>query len=211
VQNADGGWEIVQFATATLTAPDEYTLTGLLRGRRGSEGQMRDPVAAGARVVVLDAALAQPGLAPAQARLSFNYRWGPVSRPISDIAWQSTARQFEGAGLIPLAPSHVDFAWNGGDLVIGWKRRDRSPSAASIIPAATAMSEARELYDLEILSGCSVVRSFNAVPQHSQAYTAAQQAADFPAGLPNPLTIRVYQLSSAIGRGRKKEALLYVR
>jgi hypothetical protein len=211
VQNEDGGWEIVQFATATLTASDTYTLTGLLRGRRGSEGQMRDPVAAGARVVVLDGALAQLGLSTAQARLSFNYRWGPASRPISDTAWQGATRQFEGAGLIPLAPCHVGFQWDGGDLVIQWKRRDRAPSAASIMAAETPMSEARELYDLEILDGGAVVRTFNAITQHGQLYTAAQQAADFPTGLPNPLTVNVYQLSSAIGRGRKRQELLYVR
>ena len=59
VQNADGDWEIVQFANATLTAPGQWTLTRLLRGRRGSEGAMRSPVAAGARVVVLNDSLSQ--------------------------------------------------------------------------------------------------------------------------------------------------------
>ncbi len=43
VQNGDGDWEIVQFAAAAMTGPGEYTLTRLLRGRRGSEGAMRAP------------------------------------------------------------------------------------------------------------------------------------------------------------------------
>ncbi len=212
VQNPDGGWEVVQFADAALTGPGEYMLTGLLRGRRGSEGQMRSPVPAGARVVVLDDALAQLGLSVAEARRPFQYLWGPVSRPISDVSWQGAQETFEGTALIPLAPCHLGFAWNGGDLVLSWRRRDRAPSAASIALPQTAMSEAREAYDLEICGdNGAVVRRFAAITQHSQTYTAAQQAADFPAGLPNPLIIRVTQLSAVTGRGRPAEEALYVR
>jgi hypothetical protein len=103
--------------------------------------------------VVLDGALAQLGLKPGEARLPFYYRWGPAAKPTSDISWQGARLTFEAAALIPLAPCHVGFVWSGSDLVIGWRRRDRDPSASSILPAVTAMSEARELYDLEICSG----------------------------------------------------------
>ena len=61
IRNEDGGWEVVQFADAVLTAPGEYTLTRLKRGRRGSEIQMRDPVAVGARVVVVSGAQVSDG------------------------------------------------------------------------------------------------------------------------------------------------------
>jgi len=212
VQNADGEWEIVQFANAALTGPGEYTLTQLLRGRRGSEGAMRSPVAAGARVVLLDEALAQLGLSQGEARQPFNYLWGPAGKPVSDVSWQSAAETFAGVALTPLAPAHVGFAWAAsGDLTVNWKRRDRAPAAAHIAPAETPMSETREAYDLEIYDGASVVRTFVSVPQHSQLYSATQQAVDFPSGLPNPLTVAVYQLSSVLGRGRQKKEQLYVR
>jgi hypothetical protein len=212
VQNEDGGWEVVQFANAVLTAPGEYTLTRLRRGRRGSETQMRDPVAAGARVVVLDGALVPLGLSASQARLPFQYRWGPAAKPLSDISWQGAVMRFEAAALMPLAPCHVGFDWTAsGDLVIGWKRRDRDPAASSLAPVVTPLSEAREAYDLEILDGAGVVRSFLGIAGHSQVYTAAQQAADFSADLPNPLVVNVYQLSSLVGRGRCKQESLYVR
>jgi hypothetical protein len=173
---------------------------------------MRAPVPAGARVVVLDDALAQLGLSAGEARRPFHYLWGPASRPLSDVSWQGAQKTFEGTALIPLAPCHLGFAWNGGDLVLSWRRRDRAPSAASIALPQTAMSEAREAYDLEICGDDgAVVRRFAAITQHSQTYTAAQQAADFPAGLPNPLIIRVTQLSAVTGRGRPAEEALYVR
>jgi hypothetical protein len=210
VENDDGAWEIVQFANAVLTGPGEYRLTKLLRGRRGSEGAMRSPVAAGARVVVLDEALAQLGLTAGQARQDFHYRWGPAGRPLGDVTWQGALESFTGAGLIPLAPAHLRHAWDGGDLVISWKRRDRAPAAAHIALPETPMSEAREAYDVEIYDGASVVRTFSGVTQHAQVYAAAQQAADFPGGLPNPLTVAVYQLSSVVGRGRQKKGQLYV-
>lgn len=211
VQNPDGGWEVVQFTDAVLTGPGEYTLTNLLRGRRGSEGQMRDPVPAGARVVVLDDTLVQPALSPGQARQSFHYLWGPVSRPISDISWQSAARTFTGAGQIPLAPCHLAFTWQGGDLLLSWRRRDRAPDAVSIVPAQTALSETRLGFDLEICDASgAVVRTVPGLEAASYIYSAAQRAADFPGGLPNPLTIAVYQLSSLVGRGHKAKEALYV-
>lgn len=212
VQNADGGWEIVQFAAADMIAPNAWRLTKLLRGQRGSEGAMCDPVAAGARVVVLDKSLAQLAFDPSQARLPFHYLWGPRGKPISDPSFQGAELQFAAIGLTPLAPCHVRFAWAAnGDLTLSWKRRDRAPSAAHLLQAETPLSEAVESYDLEILSGAAVVRTFSAVPRPSQLYTAAQQAADFPSGLPNPFVVHVYQRSSVLGRGRQKTESLDVR
>ncbi len=211
VQNADGAWEIVQFADAELVAPQEWRLTKLLRGQRGTEQAMKSPVAAGARVVVLDETLAQLALEGTEARLPHSYIWGPAGRPISDPAFQTATLAFEAAGLVPLAPCHVRFAWVASDLEISWKRRDRAPAAAQLVRAETPLSESAASYDLEILDGGAVVRSFSSIPQHSQAYTAAEQAADFPSGLPNPLTVRVYQRSSVLGRGRSKTESLYVR
>jgi hypothetical protein len=210
VQNADGGWEVLQFANAELVAPNTYRLTRLLRGQAGSEGAMRAPVAAGARVMVLDRALRQLSLNPSQARQLFQYRWGPVSRPIADVSWQGAALQFSGAALLPFSPFHVRHAWQGSDLVISWLRRDRDPQAQGWDRMAAPLSEASELYDLEIWNGGVMVRGFSALTQPSQLYSAAQQAADFPSGLPNPLEVHVWQLSAALGRGHVKTELLYV-
>src|SRR3954453_2846452 len=77
VQNADGQWEVLQFATATLTGLGEWTLSRLLRGQGGTEGAMRSPVAAGGRVVRLDSALMQLGLSQSEYALPFNYLYGP--------------------------------------------------------------------------------------------------------------------------------------
>ena len=55
----------MQAGAAELLAPGRYRLTRLLRGQRGTEGAMGNPVPAGARVVVLDTALASLPIAEA--------------------------------------------------------------------------------------------------------------------------------------------------
>jgi hypothetical protein len=212
VQNQDGYWEILQFQTATLTGSNTYQLTGLLRGRLGSEEQMRNPVPAGARVVLLDQNVVQTSLTQAQARQSFSWTWGPRDKDISDPAYQSATQQFQCVGLMPLSPVHVGFQWDSsGDLTISWMRRDRALAAANLLQNDAPMSEQSLSFDVDILNGASVVRSFSALPQESCLYTAAQQAADFPSGLPNPLVVNVYQNSAVVGRGWSKTAQLYTR
>jgi hypothetical protein len=211
VQNADGEWEVLQFAHATLTGPGEWTLSGLLRGQGGSEGAMRSPVSGGARVVVLDSALLQVGLSQAEYALPFNYLYGPQGKPISDPSYQSAALQFEGIGLRPLSPVQLNATYSAsGDLLLTWLRRDRDPASDSWNQVEIPMSEASERYDVEILDASAhVIRTFSAVTSPLLTYDAAQIAADFPSGMPNPFRFTVYQLSSVFGRGVGKTAAIY--
>lgn len=208
LQNPDGDWEILQFANAALIAPNTWRLTRLLRGMRGSE--MADLVPAGARVVVLNGALGQPALSPSEALLPHTYIYGPAGKPLADPSFQSVTPAPAVAGRRPLAPCHLRHAWNGGDLLLSWKRRDRAPAAARLDLAETPLSDPLS-FDLEILSDDAVIRSASSLPQTSFVYTAAMQAADFPSGLPAPLVVRLYQRSSVLGRGRPKTENLYVR
>ncbi len=129
---------------------------------------------------------------------------------MAEGSWQCAPRLFAAAAQLPFSPFHVRHAWQGGDLEISWRRRDRSPDAVGWDRMAAPLSEAAELYDLEICDGGAVVRSFASLGQPVQLYSAAQQAADFPAGLPNPLQVNVWQLSSVLGRGHGKTEFLYV-
>ena len=84
VENADGEWEVIQFTTATLVSPGVYDLSGLLRGQSGTEAAMRDPVAAGARFVLLDAAVRQVDMTQADVGLAFNWKYGPAPYDIGN-------------------------------------------------------------------------------------------------------------------------------
>ncbi|MEI9995688.1 MAG: glycoside hydrolase/phage tail family protein [Rhizomicrobium sp.] len=201
VQNADGGWEIVQFAAATLTAPNEWTLTRLLRGQAGSEGAMRDPLPAGARVVLLDGTPQQLDLKQNEATLPFHYAWGPPNKPLSDASWQTATAQFAGIGQRPLSPVHLAVQGQGGDLLLSWIRRTRL-GGDNWDQTEVPLAEESEAYDVEILDAAgAVIRSVTANPAPSYLYTAAQIATDFPGGLPSPFRFTVYQRSAAFGRG----------
>jgi hypothetical protein len=202
VQNAAGDWEIVQFANAVLTAPGRWTLTRLLRGQAGSENAMG--ALSGARVVVLDGALAQLALQASEATLPFNYLWGPNGKAISDPAFQTGAFQFKANGRRPFAPCRLRavYAANGIDLALSWIRRDRAPSADSWDQSEIALSETSESYDVEILNAAgAVVRTFASLSSPACTYMSAQIASDFPSGLASPLRFNVYQLSTTYGRG----------
>jgi hypothetical protein len=68
------------------------------------------------------------------------------------------------------------------------------------------LAETSEAYEVEILNGEEVVRTLAATTP-SALYTAAQQTSDFGSTQPS-ITVRVFQLSEAVGRGFPAEASL---
>jgi len=90
--NALGTWEILQAGSAELVAPGRYRLARLLRGQRGTEHAMGDPVPAGPRVVVLDSLLADLPVVEADLGIPWNWRIGPASKAVSDETY--VARSF---------------------------------------------------------------------------------------------------------------------
>ncbi|MBU3029771.1 baseplate multidomain protein megatron [Paracoccus marinaquae] len=213
IESATGIWEIVQAGTADLIAPGRYRLTRLLRGQRGTEAAMTNPAPAGARVVVLDEALASLPIAEADLELPWNWRIGPASRSVSDETYVAANFTPEGAGLRPFSVAHVEQPWRRprtqGDLTIRWTRRSRALAADSWRAVEVPLIEEVEAYEVEILDGATVKRMLSATTT-SAIYTAAQQTTDW-GGLLAPgdtLTIRIFQLSALIGRGAAKTVTL---
>jgi hypothetical protein len=203
VRNADGGWEVLQFRSATLIAPGTYELSHLLRGQGGSEGAMRASVAAGAPFVVLNAALARLDLTASEIRLPYHWRIGPASRDIGDASYVAAEHTFEGLGLRPLSPVHVRAQRTGGDVAISWIRRTRVGGDVWEAPEVP-FGEDAESYEVHILDGGIVKRTLQSATP-SVTYTAAEQVADFGAEQP-ACDVRVYQLSASYGRGSPRAA-----
>ncbi|HHN73528.1 MAG TPA: hypothetical protein ENK13_05510, partial [Thermopetrobacter sp.] len=208
VESAPGVWEIVQAGTATLVTTGRYQLTHLLRGQRGTEDAIGNPVPTGARVVVLDAATVPLSIAEADLGLPWNWRVGPGNAAPSDAIMQALTFTPNGRGLKPFAPTQARMRrLANGDLDLRWIRRDRALAADSWVLTDVPMSEASESYVLEILSGATVKRTLT-VAAPTALYTAAMQTADFG----NPVSsvdIRVFQIG-ALGRGVPFAATLTV-
>ena len=205
VQNTDGEWEVLQFQSATLIDTATYELSLFLRGQAGTEAAMRAPLAAGARFVLIDAALALVDMGPDEIGLNYAWRCGPGNRDLGDASYVATTHAFTGQGLKPLSPVHVRGARASGDLAVGWVRRTRI-GGDSWDGVEVPLAEDAEAYEVDILDGSTVKRT---LPASSPAvtYTAAQQTADF--GAPqSSVAVRVYQLSASAGRGTPRAATL---
>ncbi|WP_038036721.1 glycoside hydrolase/phage tail family protein [Thermopetrobacter sp. TC1] len=208
---ATGRWEIVQFATAELMAPGVWRLSRFLRGQSGSEPEIAAH-APGSRFVLLNGRLVQAeGFGIAQAGQTLSCRAGPARRDPGDPAWVRFDVPFAARGLRPLAPVHLRRQVNtAGDWTFTWIRRSRVPEAADAWGAGDApLAETAERYVFQIADAAApeaLVRSVEVTsPRH--VWSAAEQAADFPSGLPAQIRVRVAQISEVTGPGAWAEKM----
>jgi hypothetical protein len=159
---------------------------------------MRSPVAAGARFVLIDGALARVDMGPDEVGLDYTWRCGPANRNIGDASYLETTHAFRGLGLRPLSPMHIRGSRSGGDLALSWVRRTRI-GGDSWDSVDVPLAEETEAYEVDILDGPDVVRTLSSTAP-SLTYTAADQTADF--GAPQAsVALRIYQTSPVFGRG----------
>ncbi|CUA90595.1 Putative phage tail protein/GTA TIM-barrel-like domain [Chelatococcus sambhunathii] len=202
IQNADGEWEILQFASAELIAPDQYRLTRLIRGQLGSEYAMRDPVGPGAPFVMLDATVVQSTIAVTERHNPWTWKWGPSTKAIDDPTFRAVTFSFDGVGLRPYSPVHLAGARDPAtfDWTLSWIRRTRIDGDNWEAPDVP-LGEEVELYDLDIIDiGTGAVRRTARVNQPAFLYTATMQAADFGT-TQSQVKFAVYQISLAYGHG----------
>jgi hypothetical protein len=202
---ADGRWEIIQFRDVVLDTGAQWMLTGLLRGRRGTEWAM-GLSQAGDRFVLLDDAIERVPLNIAEIGGTYPHKAVLSGGVLDDVV----AVDFvpEGVALEPF--SVIDVAAtrdSSDDITITWVRRGRIgtelPSGSDI-----PLSEETEAYEIDVLdtSGSPevVVRTLTSGTE-SVVYTEAQQTTDFGSAQPS-VTIVVYQMSAVVGRGYPTEA-----
>lgn len=206
VRNEAGAWEVLQFETAALVGEGTYELRNLLRGQAGTELEMQVPLPAGASFVLLGSEVARVALAPGEVGLPLFWRYGPASRDIADRSYGAATHAFAGRGLRPLSPAHVRAERDTeGDITLTWKRRTRA-GGDSWDAAEVPLAEDVERYEVDILDGDDVVRTIASTTPEC-AYTAAEQTDDF--GSPqSALSVAVYQMSAAYGRGTPKFAVV---
>lgn len=191
------GDEVIQFRTATLVASGIYTLTGLLRGRLGTEDAMGGH-ASGERFVLLDQNIRTIPQQWDRVGASYYYKAVSLGRTLAD----TTAETFTNTALRkrPLAPVHLKAGRDGtGAWVIEWVRRTRF-NASWRDGVDAPLGEDEEAYEVDVMNGATVVRTIT-TSTASATYTPAQEAADFGSPTPASLTINVYQMSSEYGRG----------
>ena len=197
------GQEVLQFQNAELVAQGKYRLTGLLRGRLGTEWAM-DQHNAGERFVLLNDAVLKDEKTNNLIGLERHYRAVTIGSTLGKVS--STAFTHQGVGLKPYAPVHVKgLRDSSGNLTINWIRRARGENGWRDFVDAP-LNETSEAYDIEVLSGSNVVRTLTASTTEV-SYTTAQQITDF-GSTQSSVSLRIYQLSAAIGRGYGAQAIV---
>jgi hypothetical protein len=198
------GNEIVFARVATLTAANTYTLSGLLRGRFGTEQHIGTHVAGERFVRLSTAGTLRPALAESDIGVPYFYRAISVGRRFDSDAsdtYTSTA-----VGLRPYAVAGV----RGGKkhnnhFHVEWFRRSRVDGGWRS-NVDVPLTEAAESYEVDILNGSVVVRTFR-VSEPVVDYTSSQQNADFGTTQAS-ISIVIYQMSSAVGRGFPRAATI---
>lgn len=199
VQSAAGAWEVLQFLSAEEIAPQQWRLTGLLRGQMGTSDAMAAGSSAEADFVILDDGVVPAGLSPGEVGLELNWRVGPSGSDISDLQFVTSQHIGGLRAQLPLSPVHLRAKRSAGDVLLSWVRRGRI-GADGWEGAEIPLGEDHEEYRLEIAGPGGPVRRTVTVGQQQWLYPAADIASDF-AVLPPALEITVRQLSTSVGWG----------
>ncbi len=194
------GDEIVQFRQAELTAADTYRLSGLLRGRRGTEHLTAGHAAGETFLLLTTFDLSR--IVGQQEAIGAVFWLKAVTAGL--YAEDQPAESFAdtGASLRPFSVAHPRASRDpqSGDVSLAWVRRARV-LGGWIDGADVPLVEADERYEVDVVSGSGAVLRTLSSTGPSAVYTAAMQAADAGAGA----AFRIHQISAVVGRGVPRE------
>ena len=191
------GDELIQWKNATLLAENLYQLSGLLRGRRGTEWATGTHKIGDRFVVLATDGFYRMAMATTEiAQLSY-YKAIPSGGDWDDAA--QTSQKFNAASLRCFSPVRVKGSRDGGgNLTLTWARRTRW-HGEWLDEIDIPLFEAEESYQVDILKNSAVVRTLTARTT-TTSYSAADQTMDFGT-TQSVLSVSIYQMNATIGRG----------
>lgn len=202
---ADQRWEVIRFRDATLQSDGSYILTGIIRGDKGTEWATGLHQPGDYFVLAGDPDNIFVGMAVETIGIGMVYRAVTTGNDIDSAANQTLT--YRGVNLRPLSPIFPLGVRNGaGDLTATIQRRSRFSSSWWVTGVSAPVGEATEAYEADVMSGSVVKRTLTST-NGSFTYSAANQTTDF-GSLQSAVTLRIYQISAAVGRGYPLEAIL---
>ena len=205
IEGADG-WEVLQYRDALLEDDGTWTLTGFLRGRRGTEFAMAGH-AAGNHVVLLSSSTIRDLVIDSSAiGIERPYRAVSIGDTIATTPEQEETITAE--RLRPWSPVQLGGGRNAaGDVLLQWRRRTRVGGEwrDSVDASLGEDSEAYEVVIYTNSTRTTVVRTIGSLSSPAATYTAAQQTTDF--GSPQATVCwAAYQRSESVGGGHLAHA-----
>ncbi len=189
------GREVIQFRQAEQIGEVRWRLSGLLRGRRGTEWAMALHEA-GEPFLLLD----QESLLDVPSEhLHMGSEVLIDAIGIGDTVPARASMQVAGQALLPLASVHVRAVSEGGKWQLRWIRRSRNGWRWNDAVDAP-LAEERELYQIRLLHEGALVR-FAEVPVERWTYDAAMIAADRASGFSGMMVAEIRQVGTyGVGR-----------
>lgn len=193
----DGRWEIVQFSSVVENADETVTISGFIRGLRGTEWAASIHES-GDYFIALDYALLDfVGLDVSAFGAARKYKSVTYGSEVS--AATESDFKYNGVNLKPLSPQHVTGARDGsGNWIISWVGRTRYASSFWVT-GVQPQNEPSVNYLVNIIKDGTVVRVISSAVESAQ-YLAGQQIEDFGA-VQSEIDFSVYQISAAVGAG----------
>lgn len=193
------GTEIIQFVNATDNGDGTYTLSTLLRGRRGTDWATGTHAAGDLFCLLRENVLERVGAVVNTERY---YKAVSFGTYLDEAIAQ--AKTNTGVSQKPFSVKYIAHSRNGSnDISLTWNRRSRYIGTPLWdLP----VFEESESYKIEILSGAggSVVATYTSSSE-AYTYTAAQQTSDgFTPG--NTIYFNIYQVGAVDGYATEYEA-----
>lgn len=198
------GDELIQWKNATLLAENLYQLSGLLRGRRGTEWAIGTHKIGDRFVVLATDGFYRMAMATTEVGQLSYYKAIPSSGDWDDAA--QTSLKYNAASLRCFSPVHVKGTRDGsGNITLSWIMRARW-NGEWVDGIDTPLFEDTEAYQIDVLNGDKVIRTLTATTP-TVSYNAVDQTTDFGAAQ-SVLSVAVYQINSTIGRGYAGKAIV---
>lgn len=199
VIGAPGRWEVIRFRDAVLVAERTYTLTGLLRGRRGTEHAMGSH-AVGDTFILAD----EDSWARLSSDIGLERQWKGVTFGARSSSAPAQDFTNSAVGLKPYASVHLGGGRDAdGNLTIKWVPRTRVRGQWRD-NVDVPVGEDTEDYSIDIYDGPgynTVVHTLSA-SSPTVAYSRALQDTHFGTSAPvEPCYVDIFKLSADVGRG----------
>lgn len=196
------GAEVLQYRTATLVSAGVYTLSGFLRGRKGTEWAMGAHPAGETFCALGVAGMGLVAMQSADLGKLWYYKAASAGQKLSSAA----TKTFTPAGVLlkPLAPTNLRVNRASTSTVFTWLRRTRfTPRFTGTLGINVPLGESAETYDVEFYSDATFTtlkRTYAGLTTPTVTYTSANQVTDFGANQID-FFVKVYQNSAVVGRG----------
>jgi len=210
VIKGNGDIEVIQFQTVELIGDGHFKLTEILRGRRGTNVFCGGHSSSELFVLLTPAESIVRTLPIEEVGSPYYFRAVTIGTMFQEAPITSATSR--GNDLKPYMPTHFTAEQVATDIEFNWVRNTRIGGA--LMDGGTGevpLSEAAELYDLEIYDGPggALVRTFSGLTTPTKLYLNADIVTDF-GSIPSDITFKIYQISALVGRGLSRELTVEV-